>query len=58
MRYFITGATGFLGGEIARQLRRDGHDVVALVRTPGKAEELASRSRLVTSPTATACASR
>jgi nucleoside-diphosphate-sugar epimerase len=40
MRYFITGATGFLGGEIARQLRRDGHDVVALVRTPAKADDL------------------
>jgi nucleoside-diphosphate-sugar epimerase len=40
MRYFVTGATGFLGGELARQLRGGGHDVVALVRTPGKADAL------------------
>lgn len=40
MRYAITGATGFLGGELARQLREAGHDVVALVRTPSKAEKL------------------
>jgi nucleoside-diphosphate-sugar epimerase len=40
MRYFVTGATGFLGGAIARQLRDAGHDVVALVRTPAKAGPL------------------
>jgi len=27
MRYFITGATGFLGGVLARQLRQAGHEV-------------------------------
>lgn len=32
-RYFVTGATGFLGGEIAKQLISGGHRVVALVRT-------------------------
>lgn len=37
MRYFVTGATGFIGGHIARLLRADGHEVVALVRTPVKA---------------------
>lgn len=42
MRYFITGATGFLGGRIAHQLRAAGHEVVALVRSPQKAAALAA----------------
>ena len=41
MRYFITGATGFIGGRVARRLAGAGHEVVALVRTPGKAAPLA-----------------
>ncbi|MGZ4493645.1 MAG: NAD-dependent epimerase/dehydratase family protein [Nocardioides sp.] len=40
MRYAITGATGFIGGVLARQLRESGHDVVALVRDPAKATAL------------------
>lgn len=40
MRYAVTGATGFVGGELARQLVADGHDVIALVRSPAKAGEL------------------
>lgn len=36
-RYFVTGATGFLGGELTKQLISRGHQVVALVRTPAKA---------------------
>ena len=39
-RYFVTGATGFLGSELAKQLVSRGHKVVALVRTPGKARGL------------------
>lgn len=41
MKYFITGATGFIGGVLARQLREAGHEVIAVVRTPAKAQELA-----------------
>ena len=40
MKYFITGATGFVGGVLARKLREAGHDVRASVRNPDKAAEL------------------
>jgi nucleoside-diphosphate-sugar epimerase len=40
MRYFVTGATGFLGGFLARELRAAGHAVSALVRDPGRAGDL------------------
>jgi nucleoside-diphosphate-sugar epimerase len=36
-RYFVTGATGFIGGELVKQLLGRGHQVAALVRTPEKA---------------------
>ena len=36
-RYLVTGATGFLGGEIVKQLIGRGHQVIALVRTAEKA---------------------
>ncbi|HQR31153.1 MAG TPA: NAD-dependent epimerase/dehydratase family protein, partial [Blastocatellia bacterium] len=32
MKAFITGATGFIGGNLARMLLADGHEVRALVR--------------------------
>ena len=41
MRYFLTGATGFIGGCVARQLIDAGHHVVAVVRSPAKARDLA-----------------
>lgn len=42
MKVFLTGGTGFIGGEVARRLRARGDDVVALVRSPGKAEALSA----------------
>src|SRR5688572_27702145 len=41
MRYSLTGATGFVGGVLASQLRTAGHEVVALVREPARAGALA-----------------
>ena len=40
MKAFVTGATGFIGGRLAKKLRERGDDVVALVRSPAKAGEL------------------
>ena len=40
MRYFLTGATGFIGGRLARRLRAAGHEVHALVRTPASEAKL------------------
>jgi nucleoside-diphosphate-sugar epimerase len=37
VKVFLTGGTGFIGGEVARQLRRRGDEVVCLVRSPEKA---------------------
>ena len=41
MKYFVTGATGFIGGRIVRMLLEAGHEVIAVVRTPAKAQDLA-----------------
>jgi len=40
MNYFVTGATGFVGGVLARKLCERGHSVHASVRTPEKAKDL------------------
>jgi len=43
MKYFITGATGFVGNRLAGMLVERGHDVIALFRTPDKAKGLVSQ---------------
>ena len=40
MNVFVTGATGFIGGHLARKLRERGDEVTALVRNPDKARQL------------------
>jgi nucleoside-diphosphate-sugar epimerase len=40
VKYFVTGATGFIGGRVARQLVAAGHSVAALARDPAKARDL------------------
>ncbi len=42
MNIFVTGATGFIGGRLARELVAAGHRVRALVRDPDKARDLAA----------------
>ena len=42
MRYLVTGATGFIGGKLARELLRRGHQVVTVARSPDKAADLAA----------------
>lgn len=42
MKYFVTGATGFVGGAVTRRLLREGHQVRALVRDLEQASDLAA----------------
>lgn len=42
MKTFVTGSTGFIGGQVARTLIAQGHEVHAVVRTPAKAVDLAA----------------
>src|SRR5437773_1987976 len=39
-KYFVTGATGFIGGRVVRQLIEAGHKVIAVVRNPSRARDL------------------
>jgi nucleoside-diphosphate-sugar epimerase len=43
MRAFVTGGTGFIGSRVIKRLRDRGDEVVALVRTPSRASELANQ---------------
>jgi uncharacterized protein YbjT (DUF2867 family) len=36
MRILVTGASGFVGGHLARRLDRDGHEVLAMTRQPDR----------------------
>jgi dihydroflavonol-4-reductase len=40
VKVFLTGATGFIGGEVAGKLRARGDEVACLVRSPEKAAKL------------------
>jgi nucleoside-diphosphate-sugar epimerase len=42
VRVFVTGGTGFIGGEIVRQLRDRGDEVACLVRTPERGQAAAA----------------
>jgi dihydroflavonol-4-reductase len=42
VKVFVTGGTGFIGGEIVRQLRARGDEVVCLVRNPEKGKTVAA----------------
>ncbi|WP_214832626.1 SDR family oxidoreductase [Exiguobacterium sp. s152] len=46
MNIFMTGATGFLGGRLARELIHCGHTLCVLARTPEKMEAMFSRDEL------------
>jgi nucleoside-diphosphate-sugar epimerase len=43
MRAFVTGGTGFIGGRLVEKLRERGDEVVALVRSAGRADQLAAQ---------------
>ena len=43
MKALVTGATGFVGSHLAEALKRHGHEVTALARSPRKAEALTSQ---------------
>ncbi|HBL27058.1 MAG TPA: hypothetical protein DD490_09515 [Acidobacteria bacterium] len=40
VRFFLTGATGYIGGALARRLAAEGHEVRALVRPTSRVEGL------------------
>ncbi len=42
MKIFVTGGTGYIGSAVAARLKKAGHIVSALVRSPEKAKDLAA----------------
>jgi len=48
MKYFLTGATGFVGNRLAKMLCDRNHEVVAVVRNPQKAQALVDMGVTVT----------
>ncbi len=47
MKVFVTGATGFIGRHLCHQLHQQGHQVVALIRSPNKAAVLPEGTELL-----------
>ena len=45
MKVAVTGATGFVGTRLVERLQSEGHQVVALVRNPAKADQF-SRTQI------------
>jgi nucleoside-diphosphate-sugar epimerase len=43
VKVFVTGATGYVGGAVARAFRADGHEVWGSARDAGRADRLAAR---------------
>ncbi|WP_183041228.1 SDR family oxidoreductase [Salipaludibacillus neizhouensis] len=48
MKVFVTGVTGFVGGEFTKKLLQEGHEVISVVRNIEKAEAQFSKSSTIT----------